>query len=240
MTSDQVIQGVLAKVGGGVPATKLVKLVYLVDYVHYQHFGETVTGLDYQWDHYGPNAVQHGIVSAAERLAEENQITYTRSSNQYGGVTKYFSTIPGFEMPTLDAKAEMVMNDVVDRYGHLSVKKITTVSKQTSPFKNASQYDMLTMEQSAPALIAFAPSSRRFLDSMPNHIRSKLIHDAVWLTDNLHLAPDNQQIVPFLMAPVVGKLFKDDFHWIIFYTEKDRLIIANIGAISEIPHLWRE
>ena len=69
MAIDHVILSVLAKVGGGVPATKLVKLVYLVDYMHYQHFGETVTGLEYQWDHYGPNAVQHGIVSAAEGLA---------------------------------------------------------------------------------------------------------------------------------------------------------------------------
>ena len=125
MTVDSVIQSVLAKVGGNVPATKLVKLVYLVDYAHYQRFGETVTELEYQWDHYGPNAVQHGIISAAESLAGKNQISYKHSENQHSYVTKYFSAIPDCEIPTLNAKAEMVMSDVVSRYGQLSVKKIT-------------------------------------------------------------------------------------------------------------------
>ena len=97
MTVDHVIQIVLAKVGGGVPATKLVKLVYLVDYVYYQHFGKTVTELEYQWDHYGPNAVQHRIVSVAEDLAGKNQIIYRKVDNAYGGVTKYFNAIPDAE-----------------------------------------------------------------------------------------------------------------------------------------------
>ena len=88
--------------------------------------------------------------------------------------------------------------------------------------------------------VVFAPSSRRFLDSMPNCIRSKLINDIVWLADeNYYLTPDDERIVPFLMAPAVGRLFKDDFHWIVFYTEGDRLIVANIGHIGEKPHLWR-
>ena len=156
MTIDHVILSVLAKVGGGVPATKLVKLVYLVDYMHYQHFGETVTGLEYQWDHYGPNAVQHGIVSAAEGIALKKQIAFKATDNAYGSVTKYFRSIPDTETPTLDAKAEMVVIDVVNCYGKLSVKEITAVSKKTSPFKKASQYDMLTMEQLAPALTATA------------------------------------------------------------------------------------
>ena len=88
--------------------------------------------------------------------------------------------------------------------------------------------------------IAFAPSSRRFLDAKPNHIRSKLISDAVWLASNPYLAPDDCRIVPFHMAPGVGKIFRDDSHWIIFYTEAERLIIANIGCLSEEPHLWRK
>jgi hypothetical protein len=88
--------------------------------------------------------------------------------------------------------------------------------------------------------IAFAPSSRMFLDSKPNHIRSKLINDAVWLDENPYLVPDDPQIVPFAMLPGFGRMFKDDFHWIIFYTTGERLIIANIGCISEKPHLRRK
>ena len=169
MTVDHVIQIVLAKVGGGVPATKLVKLVYLVDYVYYQHFGKTVTELEYQWDHYGPNAVQHRIVSVAEDLAGKNQIIYRKVDNAYGDVTKYFNAIPDAEIPTLDATVEMVMDDVVNRYGKLSVKKITEVTKKTSPFKNASQYDMLTMEQLAPALSTTAEDVEAYNRDLEEH-----------------------------------------------------------------------
>ena len=133
MAIDHVILSVLAKVGGGVPATKLVKLVYLVDYIHYQHFGETVTGLEYQWDHYGPNAVQHGIVSAAEGLALKKQIAFKAIDNAYGSVTKYFRSIPDTETPTLDAKAEMVMSDVVNCYGKLSVERDCGSQQENQP-----------------------------------------------------------------------------------------------------------
>ena len=156
MAIEGVIQGVLARVRGDVPATKLVKLVYLIDYVHYQHFGETVTGLEYQWDHYGPNAVRHGIVSAAEVLADENQISYKTTRDAYGNITKRFGAIPGSVAPVLDSRAELVIGDVVGRYGMLSVEEIKNVSKKTRPFGNASQYDMLTMEQLAPALSAMS------------------------------------------------------------------------------------
>ncbi len=169
MTVDSVIQTVLARVGGGVPATKLVKLVYLVDFVHYQHFGETVTGLEYQWDHFGPNAVQHRIVRVAEDLAEKHQITYRKVDHWHGGVTKYFGVAPDSEIPTLSATAEMALNDVVARYGRLSVKEITEVSKKTRPFKNASQYDMLTMEQLAPALGATADDVEAYNRDLAEH-----------------------------------------------------------------------
>ena len=64
------------------------------------------------------------------------------------------------------------------------------------------------------------------MDSKPNHIRSKIINDAIWLADNPYLVPDDPRIVPFLTPPVLGKMFKDDFHWMIFYTEGERLIVA--------------
>ena len=73
------------------------------------------------------------------------------------------------EMPTLDAKAEMVVSDVVSRYGQLPVKKITEVSKRTSPFKNASQYDMLTMEHLAPALSATAEDVKAYERDLAEH-----------------------------------------------------------------------
>ena len=87
--------------------------------------------------------------------------------------------------------------------------------------------------------VRFGPSSRRFLDSQPQNIRSKLINDVVRLSDNPYLRPDEPSISPFLAAPVVIRHFEDDFHWMLFYLENDTLILANIGNISEPPHLYR-
>jgi hypothetical protein len=87
--------------------------------------------------------------------------------------------------------------------------------------------------------IRFASSSKRFLDSQPDNVRSKLINDVLYLRDNHHLSPDDPSITPFLMAPTVGKLFRDAFHWIIFSIDGELLMVANIGLSSETPHLWR-
>jgi hypothetical protein len=87
--------------------------------------------------------------------------------------------------------------------------------------------------------LRFAPSTRRFLDTQPHNVRSKLINDVVWLDEHHHLAPDHPTIKPFLASPMVMRMFQDDFHWIIFYADGESLIVANIRHTSEIPHLWR-
>ena len=150
--AERIILKVLANTRRRVPATKLVKLVYLVDYIHFQHFGETATGMEYQWDHYGPNAVGHEIVRVAEKLAQEGPVIYDRNHNSFGNVTKLFKYRPDAPVPTLSPAVEMIVDDVVLRYGKLSAKSITAVSKRTRPFKKASQYDMLVMEHSLPAM----------------------------------------------------------------------------------------
>ncbi|MBM3941590.1 MAG: DUF4065 domain-containing protein [SAR202 cluster bacterium] len=154
--TEAVIIRVLAGVRGAVPSTKLVKLVYLVDYLHFQHFGRTVTGLQYQWDHFGPNALGHAIISEAEKLAQRDLVKIISQPNIHGGVTISFAQRTGVEGISLSPEAEMVIEDVIHEYGALSVRAITARSKQTAPFKNAAQYRVLSMEQSSPAISAIA------------------------------------------------------------------------------------
>jgi hypothetical protein len=85
----------------------------------------------------------------------------------------------------------------------------------------------------------FGPSARRFLDSQPQQVCSKLIDDVVWLRGNPHLTPDDPRKRPFLAPPVVIREYRDEFHWVLYYLENNELIIANIGDISEEPHIRR-
>lgn len=150
-TAAAVIVRVLAGAGGPVPSTKLVKLVYFVDYIYFQHYGRTLTEFQYQWDHFGPNALGHGVIAEAHKLAEQDVVKTTCQPNIYGGETISFAARLDAELPTLSPEAEMVIQDVIHQYGRLSVSAITAKSKQTAPFKNAVQYSLLSMEQSAPA-----------------------------------------------------------------------------------------
>ena len=149
-TAHAVILKVLDNARSPLPTTKLVKLVYLIDYSYYEHFGETLTGFQYMWDHHGPNAVSHAIRAEAEALAERGLVTVLHKPNIYDGVTTVFKLSSQAEVEPLSPGAEMVISDILHLFGHYSVAKITAYSKKTRPFKNAKQYDLLVFEQTSP------------------------------------------------------------------------------------------
>lgn len=149
-SAHAVILTLLAAIKRPTPATKLVKLVYFVDYIYFKHYGRTLTGFQYQWDHFGPNALGHAIVTETENLVLKDEVKVILERNIYGGTTEKFSQVPGTVIPWLSLEAEMVVQDVIQQYAHLSVQSIIAKSKQTAPFKDAVQYQLLTMEQSAP------------------------------------------------------------------------------------------
>ena len=80
----------------------------------------------------------------------------------------------------------------------------------------------------------FQPSSIRFLDVQTQEVRSKLIDDIVMLGNN-----QISETEPFLAAPAVFKVYRDDVHWIIYYFESDSMAIPNVGDARERLHLWR-
>ena len=87
--------------------------------------------------------------------------------------------------------------------------------------------------------IRFAPSSQQFLNNQPHDIVNKLLDDVLWLRDHPYLAPDDPRKKPFFAPPVYISEFCDDAHWILYYSDKTSLIVANIGRISEPRHLHR-
>lgn len=152
--ASQVVLRVLEQVGKLTPSTKVVKLVYLVDYTYFQHYGETLSGLEYQWDHYGPNALDHAIVGRADSLTSDKLLERTARTTAYGGPMYLYRLAETTYPARLSDAGEMVINDIVAQYGMLSVQAITNVSKKTAPFAKAEQYDLLEMEHSIPALSA--------------------------------------------------------------------------------------
>jgi hypothetical protein len=56
--------------------TEMFKLTYLLDDLSYQHDGVTLTGLDYLWYHYGPNAVDDGVKKRLDSLTKRRLARY--------------------------------------------------------------------------------------------------------------------------------------------------------------------
>lgn len=153
-TARALILRTLAELDAPVNSTRLVKLVYLMDYIHFQSCGSTITGFKYMWDHFGPNAVGHAIVSEAQSLAKSGKVKATTEFNIHGGFTIFFQKDPSAEMPRLTPEAEIIMKDVIAQYGRLTTEVITKKTKETSPFKHAKQYEVLEMKQIAPKYTA--------------------------------------------------------------------------------------
>lgn len=145
------IVSVLQALGAPVHRTKLVKLVYLVDELYYEHFGQTMTGLGYMWDDFGPNAIGNAIVKEADRLALKGIVHMDPRLNYYGETSYLYSLERGKAgLAEKLSKAERyVIRDVVAHYVKYSIRDIVRVSKQTEPFKNAKQYSVLEMKKSA-------------------------------------------------------------------------------------------
>ena len=155
--ASRIILRVLEKAGGPTPSTKMARLVYLADYVYFQHYGETLSGLEYRWGDNGPDALDHAIVGRADSLARAKLLEKTSCLNASGGRMHLYRLSPSVNPPEFPAAGEMVIEDIVAQYGKLSVDDITKVSKQTAPFKDANQYDLLRMEQTAPAVRSATP-----------------------------------------------------------------------------------
>ena len=143
--AQRVILRVLDRAGKSVNSTRLVKLVYLVDYTFFQHFGETITGFRYEWSHHGPNAVGHAIISEADKLARMGLIRSTQSPNIYGGTTSSYRIAS--DVPALPPEAELVIDDIITQFDRFNTTKITALYKKTAPFINAHQYEVLVMSQ---------------------------------------------------------------------------------------------
>ena len=147
-----VLLGILHILGKGSYRTKLVKMVYFVDEANSRLCGETVTGLTYIWDSYGPNA-------------ENNEIVKTLDDLKYAGVLDsmlrlylnteghYYKLAESLDPSELDLTADdwAGIQSVVRAYGGMNAKTIARVSKQTKPFEQAEQYDTLCLQRD-PAL----------------------------------------------------------------------------------------
>lgn len=151
ISSDDVILRVLqeAQRRGGRPIyrTALVKLVYLVDYIYAQHTGRTLTGFEYVWDDYGPNAAGNKIVKRADNIhSAKGRINIDKGLTPSGNPKyQYCLTTEAGHFELADELAERIIEDVMMTYGNLNWSDIVKAAKETPPVKRARPGDRLDL-----------------------------------------------------------------------------------------------
>jgi len=119
--------------GGDLPRTKLVKLVYMADEEFAWLTGATNTGLSYVFDNFGPNAEGNEIVRATDRLAAADEVRILHKTTARG-ILILNERGPAASSPQLPDSLREIVRDLEDRCRHLSVDEVTALSKQTRPF----------------------------------------------------------------------------------------------------------
>lgn len=153
--TDLVIQGFLGLMGKRVSRTQIVKLVYLADNLFYESTGRTITGTQYIWDHYGPNALDDSIAIAADRLVGEGEVCRVVGSYQGNHTYNYWvedspATWRRVASALSDGESQIV-RDIAKKYGRYNASDLAALSKKTKPFENAKRYEILQFKRNERA-----------------------------------------------------------------------------------------
>ena len=146
---ESLLLGMLYALGTNVHRTKLVKMAYLIDEANYRLRGNTITGLNYKWDNYGPNAESNDIVATLDRLADNGRVTMTRVKTYYGSPAYRYGIAGDMDITDLQLTDAdwLEIQAAAQNYKEKSVGDITRASKATEPFKRAGKYDRLDFQQ---------------------------------------------------------------------------------------------
>lgn len=130
--------------------TEIVKFIYMIDEMYFRHFGNTITGMNYKWDKFGPNSVDDGIVNEAEKLVTLGIVHMSSEPNQYG-TTSYLYKLerPVDEhLGSLSDGEKYVIRDITFHYQKYTLQQLINTSKQTASFKGVEQGSIIELKKS--------------------------------------------------------------------------------------------
>lgn len=188
---DAAILTILEEMETPVHRTKLVKLVYLAENIFYEHFGRTITGLDYMWDDHGPNAISNAIVKEAQNLVQRDFVRMKTGTSIYGTENYLYSLGPektNMAERLLEPLERQVLIDTVKRYRTYNITQIVAASKRTTPFQNTHQYQVLQMTQSYEyvSLVGTLKNDTEFMAALAEGTRADAEAEGVRLAELKH------------------------------------------------------
>jgi len=132
----EVLLYILAKVGSrpNIGETVLYKLLYFIDFDHYEKYEEQLIGATYQKNHYGPTPVE--FLKVVEQMAADREIEKVKSGYFQYPQTKYLPLRPP-DLTILKASEIQLIDEVLDRLGGMNAGQISDYSHNDVPWLTA-------------------------------------------------------------------------------------------------------
>jgi len=137
-----VIKKVTHLTGRAPTKTQLMKLLYLIDYTHYERYEQTLSGAQYMRYLYGPYSMD--IERALMEMEQTGDVHVEMGISYYEGNVyyRYYPTSGTLRLADAlikrlhEERLELV-NDVLERYAALSLDKLLDIVYETPPMRRA-------------------------------------------------------------------------------------------------------
>ncbi|MDR1016936.1 MAG: DUF4065 domain-containing protein [Coriobacteriales bacterium] len=133
----EVLLYITAKVGAkpNVGETVLYKLLYFIDFDYYELYGESITGLTYIKNHYGPTPAKDFLLTVKEMVAKKE--LELPESNYYSYHQKKY--LPLIDAPLQDLSASEVkhIDWELSRLSDKSARELSAFSHGDAPWQQA-------------------------------------------------------------------------------------------------------
>ena len=140
------VKAILSRVrerGGYATKTKLFKYLYLTDLEHYRYTGETLTGIDWIFYHYGPWAQECETLYARLKDQGEIRVNYSQSAEFE---TEFVNPVEIVELEQAieNIRVELAVREQVDRWADEKLgDMLNYVYLHTEPMENAVRRERL-------------------------------------------------------------------------------------------------
>lgn len=104
-----VVSRYVSRTGYGIGRVRLMKVLFLVDYLHGKRFGSKLTGVEWRMWLFGP--FSRDVLDTLDELELSGELALERTE---GGGFFYYATV---RPARLDKSVERLVDEVIERYG---------------------------------------------------------------------------------------------------------------------------
>lgn len=133
----EVLLYVLEKVGAkpNVGETVLYKLLYFIDFDYYEKTGQSITGLTYVRNHYGPTPTRD-FVNVVEGMKASDELEIVETKYFKNNQKKYLPRV-SVELRELSASELQHINETLNRLSDKSASELSELSHYDTPWLTA-------------------------------------------------------------------------------------------------------